>query len=272
VSSGKVDIGITATHQYAKKVPAIAFVDQPFLLNFPALVRAAVSPGSEIRNLIDDTILAESGMRILWWQSLGDTVFYSRGRDYAEPERFKGQRVGVPGRPMAVLSARCGAVPSTVPVEQMNDALKAGSIDAVTVGLAAIFSRELWKGSDTITRTAHAALEFLLAINEKSFQSLSPAHRTIVIEAARAVERETRDRLAEFETKAIGFARSKGMRVVDLTPDQVAEWRACSADMIAEYMSKNGELARRLMAAYGRLRTDPCCSAGPNVSVAFTRR
>jgi C4-dicarboxylate-binding protein DctP len=159
-----------------------------------------------------------------------------------------------------------------VPVEKMSDGLKDRSIDGVTVGLAAIFSREFWKVSDTITRTAHAALEFLLAINEKSFQSLSPAHRTIVIEAARAVERETRDKLAEFEAKAVGFARSKGMRVVALTPDQVAEWRACSAEMVADFMDKNGELARRLMAAYGRLRTDPCCSAGPAAGVAFTRR
>jgi hypothetical protein len=42
--------------------------------------------------------------------------------------------------------------------------------------------------------------------------------------------------------------------------------------MLADYMAKNGEAARKLMAAYGRLRMDPCCSAGPASAFGFTRR
>jgi hypothetical protein len=62
------------------------------------------------------------------------------------------------------------------------------------------------------------------------------------------------------------------VKLKELTPDQVAEWRACSAGMLADYMAKNGERARRLMDAYGKLRTDPCCSAGPTTTSTFTRR
>jgi hypothetical protein len=35
-------------------------------------------------------------------------------------------------------------------------------------------------------------------------------------------------------------------------------------------MEKNGELARRLMDAYGKLRTAPCCTVGPGEG-AFTQ-
>ena len=69
--------------------------------------------------------------------------------------------------------------------------------------------------------------------------------------------------MADVEAKAYAFARAKGMKVYDLTPNEVAEWRACSADIIDEYMSNAGETAHRLMAAYGKLRTDPCCTSGP---------
>jgi C4-dicarboxylate-binding protein DctP len=271
VSSGAVDIGVAASFHYAKRVPAIAILDLPFLFNFPALVRETVSPASEIRRLIDDIILTEMGMRILWWQSLGDTVFFSNGRDIADPERVKGQRVAAPGKPMAELSARCGGRPEILGIEKMMDAFKEGTIDVAAAAMAAIQSRDLWKASDTVTRTAHAPLEFLLAINEKSYQSLSPGHRTILTDAARDVERETRARVADLETKAVAFANSKGMRVVGLTPDHVAEWRACSADAIVDFMSEHGDLAHRLMAAYGKLRTDPCCSTAPG-EAAFTRR
>jgi C4-dicarboxylate-binding protein DctP len=273
VSSGAVDIGVTAAHNFVEKaVAAAGILDQPFLFNFAALMRTVASPESEMRRLIDEAILAETGARILWWQSLGDTMFFSRGRDVADPARLKDQRTGVTGPTNAEILARCGGKASVLPVEKFHDAIRDGTLDMVVAGLAALEGRGLWKVTDTITRTAHAALEFLLAINEKRWQSLSPSHRAVIAEAARNVERETRDRLSQFEAKAYAFASSKGIKVRDLTPDEVAEWRACSAGMIAEYMEKNGNIARRLMDAYGRLRTDPCCTAGPSTAVVFTRR
>jgi TRAP-type C4-dicarboxylate transport system substrate-binding protein len=129
----------------------------------------------------------------------------------------------------------------------------------------------LWKVMDTITYTAHAPLEFIFVINEKAWQSLSPAHRAIMTEAARTVEIQARKRVELIEAAAARFVLEKGVKTFPLTPDQVAEWRACSAEMISEYMDRNGELARRLMNAYAKLRTDPCCTKGPS-ETAFTRR
>jgi len=54
------------------------------------------------------------------------------------------------------------------------------------------------------------------------------------------------------------------MKIVELMPYQVAEWRACSSDVLLSYMDTTADLGTRLMAAYGRLRTAPCCSAGPD--------
>ncbi|HEX5957493.1 MAG TPA: hypothetical protein VFY92_02405, partial [Hyphomicrobiaceae bacterium] len=96
VSSGAVDIGTTATQQFAYGAPAVAIMDLPFLFNFRALNEAAASPDSEIRALIDAEVLAKLGVRVLWWQPLGDTVFYGNGRDVADPERLAQQRVAVP--------------------------------------------------------------------------------------------------------------------------------------------------------------------------------
>jgi hypothetical protein len=79
-----------------------------------------------------------------------------------------------------------------------------------------------------------------------------------------------RERLSEMEAKMAAFASSKGLKIRDLTPDQVVDWRACSAELLAGYMDKSGELARKLMEAYGRLRTQPCCTTAPGAG-AFTR-
>src|SRR5262245_63564959 len=68
VTSGAVEIGFTSSTLFADRVPAVAIIGQPFLFNFPALVRAATSPGGELRKLVDDAILGQMGLRVLWWQ------------------------------------------------------------------------------------------------------------------------------------------------------------------------------------------------------------
>jgi C4-dicarboxylate-binding protein DctP len=210
-------------------------------------------------------------MRVLWWQSLGNTIIVSKGKDASDPLHIKDRTIRVYSETLADLVGSCGGRPNLLPVAKMHDALKDGTLDMAMAGLAALEARQLWKVADTVTRTEHAPVEYLLIVNEKTWQSLSPSHRTIIAEAAKDVERETRDRVADIEARAYAFAREKGMKVQELTPNQIAEWRACSADVMAHYMSKNGEAASLLMAAYGKLRTDPCCSAGPG-SGPFTRR
>ena len=271
VSSGAIEMGIVGLNWIANKIPALSIVEQPFLFNFDALVRATTRPGSEIRSLIDEAVLASTGMRVLWWQSLGNTVFYSKGNDVAEPRRIKDQKVRVYSKTLAEFTTLCGGKPALVSIAKVHDGLRDGDLDVAMGGLAALEARALWKVADTVTRTEHAPVEFLLVINEKSWQSLSPGHQTIIAEAAGRVERETRERVSQIESRAYAFAREKGMKVQELTPDQVAEWRACSANVVADYMDKSGDLARQLMAAYGKLRTDPCCTAGPGAG-PFTRR
>jgi hypothetical protein len=100
---------------------------------------------------------------------------------------------------------------------------------------------------------------------------LDHARRTAIAGAAARVELHMRERLSEMEAKIAAFARGKGFTIHDLTPDQVVEWRACSAGLIADYMDKSGEFAGKLMAAYGRLRTQPCCTTAPG-SGGFTGR
>jgi C4-dicarboxylate-binding protein DctP len=263
VSSGAIEMATLTYQQFHKHVPAIDIFEQPFLMNFDALVRAATSPDGEFRKLLDKAILDATGVRVLWWQSYGNSVFFSKGRDTKHPTGISGQKIRVFGDNMATFTKYCGGVPMVISASKQNQAVKDGTVDMAMTGITGVDSRELWKVTDTITRTEHAALEFIVIINEKVWQSLSDAHKTIIGETSRMVEKDLRDKMAAIEDKAYAFAREKGMRVHELSPDEVAEWRVCSARLIEDYMASGGELASRLMGAYGRLRTDPCCNSGP---------
>jgi C4-dicarboxylate-binding protein DctP len=263
VSTGKIEMGTVALTQFAKSVPPTQFFEQPFLFTDEPLIRAATRPGGEIRTLLDNAILKGTGIRVLWWQPYGNSVFYSRGRPVDEIARIKDMKVRTPGDIMRDFVEACGGVPTVISATKQNEALKDGTVDAAMTSIAGVEPRELWKVTDTVTRTEHADFEFVVMINEAVWQTLSEAHKTIFKEAALKVEKDLRENMPAIEAKNYEFARSKNMTIVTLTQNQLAEWRACSAKVFEEFMKSNADTAVRMMAAYAKLRTDPCCNQQP---------
>src|SRR5262245_60369228 len=177
VSSGTIEMGVAGLYQLAKKIPALDIMEQPFLFNFEALVRGAVSPESEVRRIIDAEVLAKLGIRVLWWQSLGNQIIVSKGRNVTDPDQIKGQRIRVFGETTAQLARYCGATPVILSAFKMHDALRDNELDMVMCSIPAVPNRELWKVADTITRTWHAPVEYVAFINEKIWQLLSQSHQ-----------------------------------------------------------------------------------------------
>jgi C4-dicarboxylate-binding protein DctP len=271
VSAGNVELGVAGFHEVANKLPAIDILQQPFLFNFDALVRAATKPDAQVRRLIDAAVLEGLGTRILWWQPNGTQVIFSKGRDAADPAQLKDQKVRVFGDVMSKMVTVCGGTPMLVTAPKIHEGLKTGSLDMAMGALSLLTNRELWHVSDTITKTAHAPIEFVLIINEKTWQALSPRHREAMQWVATRSEGPLRDRFAKIEADTYELARQKGMTIRELTPDEVADWRVCTADVMDDYMRKSADLGTQLIAAYARLRTDPCCSSVPNFG-GFNRR
>jgi C4-dicarboxylate-binding protein DctP len=263
VASGAIEMGSVGISQLVNKMPALDIFGQPFLFNFDALIRAGTDPDGDIRQVLDKAVLERFGVRVLWMQPNGTSVFVSKGYDARTPAAIRGRKVRVFANNVARFVRYCGGDPLNVSASKQYDAVKDGLVDILITGIASVPSRGLWKVLDTVTRTEHGALEYTVIINEKVWQSLSDNHKAIITAAAKKVERELRQSMADVEAKAYAFVRAKGMKVHELTPNEVAEWRACSAGIIDEYMSTAGDIAAKTMAAYGKLRTLPCCSAGP---------
>jgi C4-dicarboxylate-binding protein DctP len=270
VASGAVEMATITYQQLTGKVPAIGIFEQPFLFNTDALVRAAVHPDGELRRLLDEAVLNATGVRVLWWQAYGSSLFFAKGRDARQPGGIAGRKVRVFGENMGHFTRYCGGTPLLISASKQFQAIQDGTVDFIMSGITIVDTRELWKVTDTITRTEHAALEFLVIINEKVWQSLSPQVQRSMAQAARKAEQDLRDQTTEIDAKAYALARAKGMVIHDVTPDEIVEWRACSAPLLDDYMKEAGELGAKLMAAYGRLRLQPCCSAGP--AGPFTKR
>ena len=200
VESGAIEMGVAGLNQFAKRIPAIDIMEQPFLFNFEALVQATASPESEIRKLIDKTILDAVGVRVLWWQSVGNQIFIAKGTTTTEPHQIKGQKIRVFSPTHgAVRRSIAGAAPSWCPPTRPRTPFTTREIEMATGASSLIANRQLWTVADTITRTLHAPIEFFLIVNEKVWRSLPEDHRAIIAEVARAEEQQSRRNVTEIE-------------------------------------------------------------------------
>ena len=78
VQSGAIEMGAAVISQISKRLAAAEIVEQPFLFNFETLTRAALSPESELRRLLDDAVLETIGVHVLWCSSPRGRTWRSR--------------------------------------------------------------------------------------------------------------------------------------------------------------------------------------------------
>jgi len=271
VASGTIEMGATALNQFAYDVPLAGAFLQPFLFNFDALVEGATEHGSEIRKLVDNEILYWTNARVLWWQPFGARVIVSKKAPAAHPTAIAGRAVGAPDDQTRELINACGGKPYLVPPPDVFGALKKGTIGAAVTDVMNVKEHDLWQVADTITASQHAPSLFLVIINEKTWQSLTPRFRDIMIEIAEDAQAHMWARFTDIRAEAYAFASQKGMRIVEPRPDDVAAWRACTAPLLEAYVERAGHAGPKLFGAYGRLRTAPCCRQMPG-GASFIQR
>jgi C4-dicarboxylate-binding protein DctP len=266
VGSGAIEMGVAPLAQYSEDVPAAGLFMQPFLFNFDSIVRAAAARRSEIRSAIDAEIEKNTGVRVLWWQPYGPNVILGKGA-LANPQAIANHSVRVFDDVSAEFVTLCGGSPHVISDAKQSEAFEQEIVDSTIASMASVKDEELWRNIDTITNIRHSENLFLVVLNQKTFNALSPEQQSVLIAAAQKAEDSIWDKFQDIEAETYSFAASKGIKIRQLVPDDTVAWRVCSSSILESYMDRAGALGARLFAAYGKLRTDPCCSAQANAIV-----
>ena len=266
VMAGELEMAVANSVTLVDKVKGVDVLSLPFLFNSNVFLRAMLDPARQSRKLLDDAILEKTGARLLMWQPYGTNVFFSKGRPAARPSDITAKRIRASGQIDLEFGHVCGGAPELIAAGKQYDAMKTGQIDMAMTAAENVSARNFWEISDTVTRTNHSTVMLLLLINERVWQSLSPAHCDAISNAARNAERELWDGLLLRDEEAYTFARAKGMNVVELSSFDLAEWRACSAPVVESFMAASGQLGQLLLKQYGVMRTEPCCNPAPDSS------
>jgi TRAP-type C4-dicarboxylate transport system substrate-binding protein len=197
---------------------------------------------------------------VLWWIPEGSILLLSKGVSMADPKALAGKTVRISGPTIAETVRLCGGIPKDVAANQQPVAYATGVVDVGMTSITAVMARELYKAMDTITRTGHAASNFVVVVNEKFWRSLRNDQRAILQQAAETSDREAARSLIEFEDAAFKELEDKGVKLVLLTSRELKLWRVCSSNVLIDFLGKAGQPGATLIQAYANLRKDPCCN------------
>lgn len=259
-SSGEIDIAVVPLGDYAGDIPAAGLFQQPFLFDLKPLVLAATRPENPIRSIIEQEISKSADVRVLYWQPYGGTVLLSNGTPVTNPSAMVGRNVTAIDSGMANFITLCGGKPQLISAPETFKALEGKTADVSMTGILSLKERELWRVTNTVTRLKHSEILFVVVINEKSWAGLSEDQRKFILEAARTVEQSIWRWYFLLEADTYALAEEKGMKIQELTSEDITDWRICSSSIVESFMTEAGEVAAQLMATYGKLRADPCCN------------
>jgi len=251
VSSGAIEMGVASLARFAGTIPAVDIFYVPFLLPTWDAVTKATAPGSTVRGPLDEAVL-KTGARVLWWQAYGGTILLSKDEPIVTPADMKDKKVRVFGKTVGEFVKSVGGAPAMISGSEQFLAYQRGTVDAGMTGVTAVQSRKLYQVMDYLTVTNHADVEFIVLINEKVWQGLTPEQRDVVGKAARKVEVDLRDKMGDLEAAAFE-AVGKEMKVIELTPEQLKQWQDSSADVVHSFVESAGPLGKQLVEAAKKL-------------------
>jgi len=238
VGSGAIEMGTASLTRFAGQVPAVDAVYVPFLLDSEEKVRKATAPGSEMRRILDNAVLRESGARILWWQAFGRTIYLSK-QPIRVPADINNKKVRTFGKLLGWTVEALGGAPTLMSGSKQFLAYQQGAVDAGITGLTAVRSRKLYEVMPNMTLTFDSDIEFVAVMNEDFYQSLSVRHRSAVDDCGRKVEAELRDSALQIEAETLEYLRAK-MNVIELTERERALWREATGSVIDRFIAEGG--------------------------------
>ena len=200
-----------------------------------------------------DNAIKNTGSTVLWWQAYGNAIMLSKGQAIKNPSDMKGKKVRVFGKTLGTFVKAAGGAPTLISGSEQYLAYQRGTVDVGMTGVSGVKSRKLFEVMDTITKTNHGVIEFIVVANTKWFNSLSTKQKDIIIKSAEIAEKDVRDNVAKIEQEAYDLAKSKGMKIVTPSKADIDAFKSASKPVYEDYKKNAGSLGDQLLDAASKL-------------------
>jgi tripartite ATP-independent transporter DctP family solute receptor len=229
---GTIDMFMGSAGSVGRFLPRLEAFAHPFLWRDSShLMAAARGP---IADELSKELQAKAGIRILdlGW-IFGKRHLTTRRTEVRKPADMAGLKIRVQPTGIYIDTIKAmGGNPTPMDFKEVYTSMQTGVIDGQENPLNVIATRAFFEVQEYLILTGHMMQNQAILVSEKSFQSLSPDQRKILIDAAREAGDYQNKVLEDDEAAQLALVKSKGMKVIE--PD-VAAFRSATADVHKKY-------------------------------------
>jgi len=237
VEDGVLTLGYQSSSYMTDRVPELGLADLPFLFSDTQQARAAID--GRFGELMTQAIEANMNYRILGYFENGFRHISNRVRPIRSPGDLAGISVRVlPSKVLEWTFDLFGAEPEIMDLSEAINRITSGTIDAQENPFANTVTYGVHKFHKYHSLTNHLYLSRPIFLHRQSFDAWPAdlqAEMRAAIKDAVAVQREAHLREEEEAAAAI---RAAGGEIIELTPEELAPFRAAVAPIYADARSR----------------------------------
>lgn len=176
-----------------------------------------------IKKIMDDAgviVLADT------WLAGG---FVSKNKCILEPGDVKGQTFRAAGKAFNEMLAEAGASITSMPSSEIYSGLQTGVINGANTSSASLVSYRIYEQVTCLTAPGENALWFMyepILMSKQTFNSLNKKQQAVLMKAAKKAEQFAYEGAKKADEKLVAAYKKAGVKVVTMTADQAARWRA----------------------------------------------
>lgn len=237
VQDGVADIIWVVAGYAPGRFPQLEVFELPFMMTDAEATSRAYWEFAEA-NMMDKDF---KDLKILGVWVHGPGVIHSN-KPVTEIADLNGMKVRGPTRIITGMLGELGATPVGMPVPAMPEALSKGVIDAGVIPwevTAALKVPELVQNHTTFGGDALYTTAFIFAMNKEKYESLPDDLKAAIDgESGADFSALAGKTMEESDGPARKLAEERGNNIIDLTPEQVAEWKAAAANVEANWIAE----------------------------------
>ncbi len=237
VVDGIADIIWTVTGYTPGRFPRSEAFEMPFIMTNAEDTSRAYWEYAE-KNMLD-TDFADMKMIGVWVHGPG--VIHSK-EPITSVEDLNGVKLRAPSRVTNKLFSKLGATPIGMPVPAVPESLSKGVIDAAVIPwevTSALKVAELVGNHTEFGEDALYSTTFLFAMNKDTYDSMSDELKAVIDANSGADMSAWAGKIMqEADAPARKIAVDRGNTIINLTPEQVAEWKTVAASVEKDWVEE----------------------------------
>lgn len=180
--------------------------------------------------------LSSFGVEFLFHQPLGDYYLTGPSPNCDNIEALAGMKIRSFGADIPKAHEAIGAVPVSVGVGDVYEALQRGSLDYSFLNRGNILSNRLYEPGPYSCGPVMAITGHLIVINEEVFNDISDADRAIILEEADRAGAAYINNIEAAENAAGEQIVANGGTIIPIPAEELAKWKAAAPDLLQNWV------------------------------------